>query len=125
MRVHVGRQVGVWSDLGALSSLSFLTYQCAPPFLVVPNREVSSIYGLDVLIFLRTLKTQATALFICMVYGLGVLVVVHAGGTGVTEAHPPWGLRYTTANLKSTDSNSVHKLFMWVLRTRMHATGGW
>ena len=71
----------------------------------VGDKEILRYYGLDVLLFLRSLRLQSMVTFLCALYGLGVILPVNMQGQA-TFTSPPWGAAYTTAHIGPLDTST-------------------
>lgn len=64
----------------------------------VGDKDVLRYYGLDALLFLRSLRLQSLVILLCSLYGLCVILPVNMMGEAVFTS-PPWGATYTTAHI--------------------------
>ena len=71
----------------------------------VGDKAILRYYGLDALLFLRSLRLQSLATFACALYGVCVILPVNMHGKA-TLTSPPWGAEYTTAHIGPLASSS-------------------
>lgn len=71
----------------------------------VGDKDILRYYGLDALLFLRSLRLQSMVTFLCALYGLCVILPVNLHGKA-TFTSPPWGAVYTTAHIGPLSSSS-------------------
>lgn len=64
----------------------------------VGDKEILRYYGLDALLFLRSLRLQSLVILLCSLYGICVILPVNMMGEAVFTS-PPWGAAYTTAHI--------------------------
>lgn len=62
------------------------------------DKDILRYYGLDALLFLRSLRLQSLVIVLCSLYGLCVILPVNMQGQAVFTS-PPWGAAYTTAHI--------------------------
>jgi hypothetical protein len=59
----------------------------------VGDKDILRYYGLDALLFLRSLRLQSLATFLCALYGLCVILPVNMSGKATLNS-PPWCVRW-------------------------------
>lgn len=65
----------------------------------VGDKDILRYYGLDALLFLRSLRLQSLATLLCALYGLCVILPVNLHGKATLNS-PPWCVRASTSVLE-------------------------
>ena len=91
----------------------------------VGDKDILRYYGLDALLFLRSLKIQSVSAFLCSIYGLCIILPVNMHGKAIIESDS-WGVQLTTAHLGplspetvATEYDNYTRLFL------VHILGGY